>query len=149
MRSGTQGGPDGYFRIRLLYSLPPIDWVPHTSDVTDESMSFTVDWDAAMASVNQDRELLKMVIDAFVQESVQIQDGVTQAIDTKDASLLQRSGHTLKGTMMSLGAAPWSELAEKLEELGAAGSTEGASSLMAELEEHMPELLQQLGSFSP
>jgi len=112
-------------------------------------MSFTVDWDAAMASVNQDRDLLKMVIDAFLQESVQIQDRVKNAIATNDAGLLQRSGHTLKGTMMSLGAAPWSEVAEKLEELGATGSTEGASSLMANLEEHMPELLEQLGSFSP
>ena len=111
-------------------------------------MSFTVDWDAALASVNNDRSLLKLVIDAFLDESKQLLERIPTAIDTRDADLLKRTGHTLKGTMLSLGAAEWSAVARQIEELGATGSTEGADALFIELSQRLPELWHQLKTFT-
>lgn len=111
-------------------------------------MSFTVDWDTALASVNRDRNLLRLVIDAFLKESVAFQDQISTAIGSDDPKLLRRCGHTLKGTMLSLGAQSWSEIAQALEELGANGTTEGAETLASQLRQHLPSLLEQLDSFS-
>ena len=111
-------------------------------------MSLTVDWDVALASVNQDRNLLRLVIDAFLKESIEFQGQVSTAISSRDAKLLQRCGHTLKGTMLSLGAESWAQVAQALEELGEKGTTEGAIALADQLNEQLPSLLEQLGSFS-
>ena len=111
-------------------------------------MSFQVDWNDALASVNNNRDLLKLVIDAFLTESAEIQDQISTAITNQDTKLLQRNGHTLKGIMHSLGATSWSHPARQLEELGAAGTTDGAQSLADELNRHLPSLLEQLRTFS-
>ena len=111
-------------------------------------MNEQVDWNAALASVNGDRSLLRMVIDAFLNESVELQDQISQAIVNNDAALLHRCGHTFKGTMMSLGAGAWSHLAMQIEEIGAAGTTEGAQELADQLDSRIPLLLDQLRAFS-
>ena len=111
-------------------------------------MCLNVDWEAALATVNGDRSLLKLVITAFLEESVQLQGQVSTAVENEDAELLHRCGHTLKGTMNSLGAANWSQTALRLEELGATGSTAGAQPIVDELNEQLPSLLEQLRTFS-
>ena len=111
-------------------------------------MNLTVDWDTALASVNQDRRLLKLVIDAFLREAPGLQEQIVAAIRDNDVRTLQRCGHTLKGTMQSLGAEPWSDMARRLEELGAGGSTEGARELAEELGRQLPSLFEQLSRFS-
>ena len=111
-------------------------------------MSFDVDWDVALASVNQDRSLLRLVIDAFLKESVSFQEQIAKAIGDDDPKLLQRCGHTLKGTMLSLGAESWSKIAQGLEELGTNGTTEGAAGLADKLQQYLPSLLEQLDTFS-
>lgn len=112
-------------------------------------MSFKVDWNAALASVNGDRSLLKLVIDAFIKESSQLQDQISAAITNNDAALLHRTGHTFKGAMTSLGAESWSRIPQRMEELGAGGSVEGAQQMADELNQHLPGLLDQLRTFSP
>lgn len=107
-----------------------------------------VDWNAALASVNGDRSLLKLVIDAFLKESVQLQNQISTAIANDDAKLLHRTGHTFKGAMTSLGAESWSHAARQLEELGASGSVQGAQALADELDQHLVALRDQLQSFS-
>lgn len=107
-----------------------------------------VDWTAALASVNGDRSLLKLVIDAFLKESIQLQDQISTAIANNDAKLLHRTGHTIKGAMTSLGAESWSQVARQLEELGASGSVDGAPALADELNRDLSALRDQLQSFS-
>jgi HPt (histidine-containing phosphotransfer) domain-containing protein len=111
-------------------------------------MSFQVDWDAALASVNENPSLLKLVIEAFLTESTQIQDQISIAITNQDSKLLQRNGHTLKRIMHSVGATGWSHPARQLEELGAAGTTDGAQEVADELNHNLPSLLEQLRKFS-
>jgi len=111
-------------------------------------MSFTVNWEMALDSVNHNRSLLRLVIDAFLRESTVFREQLSTAIRTDDPKLLQRSGHTLKGTMMSLGAESWAQLAQQLEELGSTETMEGAAALVARLEETIPSLLEQLDTFS-
>ena len=111
-------------------------------------MSLDVDWDVALASVNGDRGLLEQVIGAFLEESVQLQGQISTAIKNDDAELLHRCGHTLKGTMNSLGAENWSHMALRLEELGATGATAGAQPIADGLNHHLPSLLEQLRMFS-
>ena len=111
-------------------------------------MSLAVDWNTALASVNGDRRLLKLVIDAFITESVQLRNQISTAIVNEDAELLHRSGHTFKGTMLTLGAEHWSHTAFRLEKLGSNGTTAGAQSIADELTQHLPSLLEQLRTFS-
>jgi HPt (histidine-containing phosphotransfer) domain-containing protein len=111
-------------------------------------MSFQVDWNAALANVSDNRDLLQLVIDAFLTESAQIRDQISIAITNQDTKQLQRTGHTLKGIMHSVGASSWSHPARQLEELGAAGTTDGAQELADELNRHLPALLEQLRTFS-
>ena len=110
-------------------------------------MSEQVDWTAALAGVNGDRRLLRMVIDAFLRECVELQVKISKAIANDDAKLLHRCGHTLKGTMMSMGADAWCEPAMELEELGASGTTDGAREPADRLNSRLPLLLEQLRTF--
>lgn len=112
-------------------------------------MCKAVDWESALAGVNGDRSLLKLVIDAFLLESVELESRIAQSVADNDTVLLHRSGHTLKGAMMSLGATAWIEPVLQIEKLGAAGSMEGAQRLADQLAAQLPELRKQLRSFSP
>ena len=111
-------------------------------------MSNEIDWESALSSVNGDRSLLKLVIDAFLQESVQLEGQIVEAIANDDAKLLHRCGHTLKGGMMSLGASAWCGFPRQIEQLGGSGSTQGAQELANGLTGELPDLRDQLRAFS-
>ncbi len=67
-------------------------------------------------------------------------DKISAAIAAGDPNLLQRAAHTLKGSSQAIGAGPVAELCLALEELGRAGSTEGAAEKLEALRARIAQL---------
>lgn len=106
-----------------------------------------VDWDQALESVDGDRDLLKEVINAFLQECPGLVAQASSAIAGNDAKTLHRTGHTIKGALLSLGVPSVAELAKTLESIGAAGSTDKADEVMQQLTSQLHFVRQQFTEF--
>ena len=118
-----------------------------TADTQLPSGESPVDWAAALHSVDNDRELLIDVIDAYLTESPTLLENIRRAVADKDPKSLQRAAHTLKGPSHSLGCARVFECCWQLEQLGRNESTTGASQLLATLETEMEQLLEALRQY--
>ncbi len=107
-----------------------------------------VDWDQALESVDKDRELLKAVIDAFLEEAPQLLEQARIAIESQDAGTLHRMGHTLKGALLSLGAGQTATLAATLERIGATGTTDGTLEVHSQLSQQLLQVSEEFSAFS-
>lgn len=138
-----------FAKLRLQPAVSTGDTGVARSDSQDDGgETELINWKEALAGVDGDRELLKAVIDAFAQEAPALLDSVQTVLESGDSKTLHRTGHTIKGSLLSLGAPGPAELAKKLELIGAAGSTEGAAAIMEELSQQMEGLLEELQSFT-
>lgn len=108
-----------------------------------------IDWEDALESVDGDRDLLKAVVEAFLEEGPQLLERLQSATADQDAALLHRTGHTLKGALMSFGAGSPAELAKQLEQLGASGSTDGADAIRQQLADQVESVMTELQAFEP
>ncbi|HVW01131.1 MAG TPA: response regulator, partial [Planctomycetaceae bacterium] len=93
-----------------------------------------IDWKAALQSVQGDEALLWDVLDAFLEEGPQLVAAIDAAMARSDASELRRAAHTLKGSLRTIGAAPLSEQAAKIEaeaKAGKIGDRQAFQSLLA------------------
>ncbi|APZ94695.1 PAS domain-containing protein [Fuerstiella marisgermanici] len=122
---------------------PPVD---HQPQAPAESQ---IDWQAAMESVDGDRELLAAVIEAFTDEIPKLIAQGKTAIEGGDAKTLHRVGHTIKGALLSLGATRAANLAQQLEQLGADGNLPRAAGLMPEVTEVLQAVVAELSEFDP
>jgi CheY-like chemotaxis protein/HPt (histidine-containing phosphotransfer) domain-containing protein len=107
-----------------------------------------VDWPAALETVQGDRELLKSVIDAILGECPVVLGQLEQAIGVRDAAVVRRTAHMIKGALRTFDAERATDLAARIEEAGRKGDLEGASGLVAELKTEMGAVLQELAGFS-
>ena len=134
---------DMFQRLELHSSSAPSE-SPETAG-TDAD----VNWNEALASVDGDRELLREVIDTFLQEAPILMTTLQESVESGDASAMHRAAHTFKGALMSLGALGVSDLARELEELGRSGSTEGAAEMLTRFEAECTKSIEVISSFQP
>jgi HPt (histidine-containing phosphotransfer) domain-containing protein len=87
-----------------------------------------------MSRVDNDPQLLRDLVDLFLEECPRLVGEIRVALDRKDAKALQRGAHSLKGSTSNLAAKMASEAALKLERLAQAGDLEHAESVLQELE---------------
>ena len=80
-----------------------------------------IDWTVALASVENNEEILTIVVDAALQEVPDMLDQIENALQTSDAATIQRCAHNIKSTARTLGAASPGELALTLEKLAGEG----------------------------
>ena len=136
-----------FARLKLQPSAPaPVEELTTPVESAPENL---IDWSDALESVDGDRELLAAVIEAFVEEAPQLMNQAKTAIENDDAALLHRTGHTLKGALLSFGGTEPSETAKKLEQLGASGTVDGADAIMNEFSTTIDAVVQELKSFDP
>ena len=128
------------------HAVPP---ATKTSDETFVEKPAVIDWEYALDNVDGDRELLRAVIDAFLQESDQLLVNVQNAVNEGDPKTLHRAGHTLKGVLLSLGAPQPAHLSKSLEDKGAAGSVEGSQQVLDELKSLVQGAINELSAFDP
>ena len=71
--------------------------------------------------MDNDPQLLRDLVDLFLDECPRLVDEIRVALERKDAKAVQRGAHSLKGSTSNLAAKMASEAALKLERLAHAG----------------------------
>jgi two-component system sensor histidine kinase/response regulator len=105
------------------------------------------DLEAALQSVDGDRELLVEMAELFLQDSARLVEEVGQAIRDGNASALHRSAHTLKGSVANFVAEEARETALQLELMGRSGNLAGAPARYTALAEEMRRVDADLSEF--
>jgi PAS domain S-box-containing protein len=102
------------------------------SEVLDEAL--------LMSRVDGDLELLKDLVDLFLEDCPRLLDEIRVALDQKDAGTTERGAHSLKGSTGNLAAKLASEAALKLESVARAGDWVRAEDALRELESQLEHL---------
>ena len=127
--------------------------VLHTGDKPAEpaksSIGGPIDWEGAIDSVDGDVELLKVVIETFFEESEEQMHQIEAGIRQGDAEALKRAAHTLKASLLSVGARRASASAFKLERMGLSTDLANSNAEYADLRQQMEMLLPLLKSGPP
>jgi CheY-like chemotaxis protein/nitrogen-specific signal transduction histidine kinase len=87
-----------------------------------------------VSRVDSDPQLLRDLVDLFLEECPRLVDEIRVALDRKDAKAVERGAHSLKGCTSNLAAKMASEAALKVERLAHAGDLVRAESVLPELE---------------
>jgi CheY-like chemotaxis protein/HPt (histidine-containing phosphotransfer) domain-containing protein len=103
-----------------------------------------LDWEAALRICAGDRDLLRDIAEAFLEEHPRRLDEIRRAIDTADWELLHRAAHTIKGSMRYFGAPAVFDRAFGLEQLAANRSLEGAEEIFGLLKQELAKLVPHL-----
>ena len=93
-----------------------------------------------VSRVDSDPQLLRDLVDLFLEECPRLVDDMRVALDRKDAKAVQRGAHGLRGSTSNLAAQMASEAARKLESLAQAGDLQQAESVLQELESQLVRL---------
>jgi CheY-like chemotaxis protein/HPt (histidine-containing phosphotransfer) domain-containing protein len=109
-----------------------------------EAAEHVIDWNAALRICAGDRELLREIAEAFLEEQPRRIDEIRRAIDTADWELLHRAAHTIKGSMRYFGADAVFDRAFGLEQLAASRSLEGSEEIFSLLKQELAKLVPHL-----
>jgi two-component system, sensor histidine kinase and response regulator len=102
------------------------------------------DHEALLTRVADDQDLLREIVGLFLAEAPELMQAVRESVERRDSSSLQRSAHTLKGSVANFGAKGAYEIALKLETMGRTGDLSRASAMLAELEAAVRRLESEL-----
>jgi two-component system, sensor histidine kinase and response regulator len=94
-----------------------------------------------LAHFDGDADLVRELAEIFIKECPKYLSDIHEAITAGDANALQRSAHTLKGSLGNFSTKDAHASVLQLETLGRAGSLDGAAEILRALRE-------QLGSFN-
>jgi HPt (histidine-containing phosphotransfer) domain-containing protein len=102
------------------------------------------DREAAMVHVGEDPEVLRAIVEMFLEQGPERLGQIAAAVQAGDAGGLESSAHALKGSAAILGLERVRALSLALEDLGESGSVAGAEermdALSGALEEGMTAL---------
>jgi HPt (histidine-containing phosphotransfer) domain-containing protein len=99
-----------------------------------------LDEESLLARVDGDLELLKEIIQEFLDERPNMVAAIRDALADKDAKAAERAAHSLKGALGVLGATSASEAALALEALGRGGDLTGSQEAWDKLQEELDRL---------
>jgi PAS domain S-box-containing protein len=108
-----------------------------------------VDRDETQRRLGGNVELLRRVIQKFVDGHPQLLGDVRTAIERGDAHGLHHAAHSLKSTVAVFGAQAARDMALALEQQGRAGEVAGAEMVFAMLEEQVGSLVAELRKWNP
>lgn len=97
--------------------------------------------DHALALVDGDRELLRAMIELFLEHGPRDLAAIQAAVVAQDAAGLAGSAHRLKGALVQFGAPAAVEAVSTLENLGKAGTLEASAGGFVKLESELLRLL--------
>jgi len=107
-----------------------------------------IDWNAALKTCGGDHALLRDIVQAFLEEHSRRIDDIRKAINTADFELLNRSAHTIKGSMRYFSAQAVFDRAFALEQLGAAKTLDGVEEVFGLLNQELAKLLPHLINYA-
>ncbi len=103
-----------------------------------------IDWSVALETVGGDRELLREIVAAFVEEAPQLLQQLRHATTIGDAETLHRAAHTLKSSFRYLGASQLYDQALALENMGRTGQVAAAATAGVTFSEAVERLIERL-----
>ncbi|MDO8682183.1 MAG: response regulator [Armatimonadota bacterium] len=116
-----EAGMDGYVS-KPIQAKELFEAISSLVSPKDESVdSNTLDMTAALACVDGDKELLAELAQLFLDDYPRLISAAKEAIATSDAQALQRSAHTLKGSVGNFSAKAAFDAAFNLEQIGRSG----------------------------
>jgi len=121
-----QAGMDGYVAkpidLQELYatidSLFPVTRGVDEQEPRYEGQEGIIDRQALLERVAGDLDLLRELIDLFLDDSFRLDDRIQKAVASKDADDLERAAHALKGTLLNFEAKSAADIAQALETMG-------------------------------
>ena len=105
------------------------------------------DRESALALLDGDTELFGELVGLFTTESAELLNQIHDSITRRDAKLLERSAHSLKGSAAAFSAEPSRAVAQRLESMGSRGEFSGADVVAAELQAEVTRLTQALAEY--
>lgn len=85
--------------------------------------------------LGDDEDLCKEIIELFIEDTPHQINKLKKALEKKDASIVQRQAHLLKGSSANTSVLGMQEIAFQIEKAGETGDLEIATSLLLKLEE--------------
>ena len=107
----------------------------------------SIDWSEAMRAVKGDHGLLRIVVEAALEECPQQLDGIRRAVACNDPAGLRLAAHTLKGAVRYFGEGPAYDYAYRLEVMGRERNLAGAPEVLETLETEMTRLVPELSQY--
>jgi HPt (histidine-containing phosphotransfer) domain-containing protein len=109
--------------------------------VTDSS---SIDIAAALRNVDDDKDLLVELVDAFREDTPVRVRALGEALGAGDGTAVARQAHALRGSLSILGAQRAAELAQALETASLAGDLAQMATLSAGFVEETEKILRVL-----
>jgi signal transduction histidine kinase/CheY-like chemotaxis protein/HPt (histidine-containing phosphotransfer) domain-containing protein len=110
-----------------------------TADATHRPSS--IDWQRTLAELDGSEHVLRVLIEATMEESPRMAAAIRAAIDAGDATQLRLAAHTLKGSLRYFGETPASAVAWRLEQMGSERHLEDAGDICNQLDSALAEAL--------
>jgi HPt (histidine-containing phosphotransfer) domain-containing protein len=101
----------------------------------------------ARRQVDDDEELLREVILLFIQDHPKRLEDLRKSLESRDAALLERAAHTIKGSCVIFGAKDAQLAAHELELLGRSGDFGPAPNAIARLSRESERLIVDLKGY--
>ncbi|MDQ7053433.1 MAG: NAD-binding protein [candidate division KSB1 bacterium] len=103
--------------------------------------------DTLQQQVDNDKNLLIEIISIFQDDASRLLEQIQEAISSKDNKMLQRTAHTLKGSLATLAANSPYQKAQELEKLAKDGNMDGAAKVFHKLKNEIEHLKEELQSY--
>lgn len=109
--------------------------------------SYRVDWSVALRITQGDRDLLREIAGAFLEEGRIVLADLKYALKKEDAPTAQRMAHTIKANFRTFGVTDAHDLAFECEKAGKAGNLKFVAENLAEIQEASKVVSSQLRDF--
>ena len=119
---------------------------PESVSMNEQSIELNFDPTVVLNRVDNDRDLLKEISSLFFEDTPRLITEVRNAITRGDGKALERSAHTLKGSVGNFGARVAFDAAFSLEQMGRNGDFARAAETFSRLEQQVTLLVPALES---
>jgi HPt (histidine-containing phosphotransfer) domain-containing protein len=99
-----------------------------------------MDVEDALQRLDHDEDLFREIVQIYVEDAPALLRTIHDAVDHADASGLQRAAHSLKGMTATLSAQQAVAAAYHLEQMGASGNLNEASTAVEAIDQRIGEL---------
>ena len=110
----------------------------------DRSGQVVLNLPELLLRVENDRDLLRELIDIFKEESPRLLQQLQGHVIRRDMKSVEETSHGLKGMLSGLSAMPAASVAARLERMGREGDIAGLSDAVTLLEREIEQLLPEL-----
>lgn len=121
--------------------------MPGISEAAQVSGSILVPIDLIMENFDNDREILRVAVEAFLEEGKPCLKEIAEAIKSENANDLREAAHKFKGAVCNFLVGPLTAAAFELEKMGKTGRLESAQPIYEQLERMTEELCTELKKY--